>query len=205
MQQRPLIAILRGIENSQALDIAEVLIESGFDKIEVPLNSPNALKSIELMVEHFADQATFGAGTVLNSAAVEAVANTGARMIISPNYNQNVVLKTKQLGLLSYPGVLTPSECFDAIDAGADGLKIFPASIIGSAGVAAMAVVLPKTTPLFAVGGANAGNFGEWLSAGVQGFGIGSALFKPGYSKAQVRQIAQEIVASYDKAKASQL
>jgi 2-dehydro-3-deoxyphosphogalactonate aldolase len=110
------------------------------------------------------------------------------------------MLYIKALGMLSYPGVLTPSECFDAIDAGADGLKIFPASIIGPAGVAAMAVVLPKTTPIFAVGGASADNFGDWLKAGVQGFGIGSALYKPGYTAAQVQEIAQEMVAAYDAA-----
>lgn len=200
MQQRQLIAILRGIEPKDAIDIAQVLIDSGITKIEVPLNSPDALTSIELMVKQFSDKATFGAGTVLNSEQVIAVANTGASMIVSPNYNHSVVSKTKELGMLSYPGVLTPSECFAAIDAGADGLKIFPASIIGPAGVAAMSVVLPKTTPIFAVGGASASNFGDWLKAGVQGFGIGSALYKPGYSADQVKVLAQEMVAAYDKA-----
>ncbi|MFT5707763.1 MAG: 2-dehydro-3-deoxyphosphogalactonate aldolase [Oceanospirillaceae bacterium] len=200
MQQRQLIAILRGIEPSDAIDIAQVLISSGISKIEVPLTSPDALTSIKLMVEHFVDQAIFGAGTVLNCEQVIAVASTGASMIVSPNINQDVVHQTKALGMLSYPGVLTPSECFDAIDAGADGLKIFPASIIGPAGVAAMAVVLPKTTPIFAVGGASADNFGDWLKAGVQGFGIGSALYKPGYTAAQVQEIAQEMVAAYDAA-----
>ncbi|MEH6445343.1 MAG: 2-dehydro-3-deoxy-6-phosphogalactonate aldolase, partial [Oceanospirillaceae bacterium] len=131
MQQRQLIAILRGIEPSDAIDIAQVLISSGISKIEIPLNSPDALASIELMVNHFADQAIFGAGTVLNGQQVIAVANTGASMIVSPNFNPDVVHQTKALGMLSYPGVLTPSECFNAIDAGADGLKIFPASIIG--------------------------------------------------------------------------
>ena len=103
--------------------------------------------------------------------------------------------------MLSFPGVLTPSECFTAIDAGADGLKIFPASIIGPAGVAAMAVVLPKTMPIFAVGGANANNFGEWIAAGVSGFGMGSALFKPGYSTEKIALIAKQMVAAYDTAK----
>ena len=201
MQQRQLIAILRGIHPSEAIEIAEVLIDSGITKIEVPLNSPEPLKSIELMVKHFGDSAIFGAGTVLNSAQVEAVANTGASMIVSPNFNHAVVTKTKALNMLSYPGVLTPSECFDAIDAGADGLKIFPASTIGPSGVAAMSVVLPSTTPLFAVGGANANNFSEWLDAGVQGFGIGSALFKSGDSVEKVQRVAKEMVAAYDRVK----
>ncbi len=200
MQQRQLIAILRGIHPSEAIDITQVLIDSGINKIEVPLNSPEPLKSIETMVKHFGDQAIFGAGTVLNSDQVDAVANTGASMIVSPNFNASVVARTKALNMLSYPGVLTPSECFNAIDAGADGLKIFPASTIGPSGVAAMAVVLPKTTPLFAVGGASASNFAQWLQAGIQGFGIGSALYKPGDSVEKVQRIAKEIVAAYDKA-----
>ncbi len=200
MQERQLIAILRGIEPCDAIEIAQVLIDSGITKIEVPLNSPDALKSIELMVKHFAHQAIFGAGTVLTTEQVVAVAKTGARIIISPNYNQKVVHKTKSLGLLSYPGVLTPSECFDAIDAGADGLKIFPASIIGPAGIAAMSVVLPKSVPIFAVGGASADNFGDWIAAGAQGFGIGSALYKPGERAEKVQRVAQAMVTAYDSA-----
>lgn len=201
MQDRKLIAILRGIEPWQALDVAQALIEAGITKIEVPLNSPSALESIQLMVEQFADKAAFGAGTVLNVKDVEEVAKTGARMIISPNCNLAVIRRSKELKMLSFPGVLTPSECFTAIDAGADGLKIFPASIIGPAGVAAMAVVLPKTMPIFAVGGANANNFGEWIAAGVSGFGMGSALFKPGYSTEKIALIAKQMVAAYDTAK----
>lgn len=201
MQQRQLIAILRGIEPIDAIAIAEVLIAAGITKIEVPLNSPDALDSISLMVESFAERATFGAGTVLSVADVEAVARTGASMIVSPNCNIDVIARTKALNLLSYPGVLTPSECFSAIDAGADGLKIFPASIIGPAGVAAMSVVIPKSIPIYAVGGASADNFGQWIKAGVQGFGIGSALYKPGYSAAQVQEIALQMVAAYDRAK----
>ena len=201
MQDRQLIAILRGIEPPQALEAAEALINAGITKIEVPLNSPSALESIKLMVDKFSDKAAFGAGTVLNVQNVEDVAKTGATMIISPNCNVDVIKKTKELNMLSFPGVLTPSECFTAIDAGADGLKIFPAAIIGTAGVAAMAVVIPKTTPIFAVGGANAGNFGDWLEAGVSGFGMGSALFKPGYSTEKIASIAKEMVAAYDKAK----
>lgn len=201
MQDRQLIAILRGIEPSQAVEAAQALINAGITKIEVPLNSPSAVKSIKLMVDNFSDRAVFGAGTVLTTEEVEEVAKTGATMIISPNCNIDVIKRTKALNMQSFPGVLTPSECFAAIDAGADGLKIFPASIIGTAGVAAMSVVIPKSIPLFAVGGANASNFGEWLNVGISGFGIGSALFKPGYSTERIATIAKEMVAAYDSAK----
>ncbi len=200
MLDRQLIAILRGIEPPQALEAAHVLIEAGFNKIEVPLNSPSALHSIQLMVDHFSNQAAFGAGTVLNVKEVEEVAHTGATMIISPNCNIDVIKRTKQLKMLSYPGILTPTEAFSAIDAGADGLKIFPASIIGTSGVAAMAAVIPKTSPLYAVGGANADNFKQWIESGVSGFGIGSALFKPGYSTQKIAEIARQMVNAYDKA-----
>jgi len=200
MKQRELIAILRGIQPHEATAIAETLIESGITKIEVPLNSPDPLDSIRRMVQAFAGQASFGAGTVLTTEDVAAVAETGAKLIISPNCDPAVIRATKDKDMLSYPGVLTPSECFTALATGADGLKIFPASIIGPAGVAAMRVVLPATVPVYAVGGANADNFGQWIDAGVQGFGIGSALYKPGRSVADVRALALEMVAAYDQA-----
>ncbi len=200
MSDRQLIAILRGIEPADAIAICQALISAGITKIEVPLNSPDALQSISLMVQRFAGQAIFGAGTVLNPEQVSAVASTGASMIVSPNYNQAVIHKSKSLGMLSYPGVLTPSECFAAIDAGADGLKIFPASIIGPEGLAAMSVVLPKSVPIFTVGGANADNFSQWMAAGAQGFGIGSALYRPGDSAEQVHASAAKMVLAYDAA-----
>lgn len=198
---RQLIAILRGIEPTQALEIADVIINAGITKIEVPMNSPQAVTSIKLMVEKFGDQAEFGAGTVLNVAQVDAVEAVGGKLIVSPNCNTQVIRRTKELGLQSFPGVLTPTEAFSAIDAGADGLKFFPASILGPSGVAAMKAVLPKDMPTFAVGGANADNFDQWLAAGVDGFGIGSAIFKPGFSAQQVKDVAQLMVAAYDKAK----
>ncbi len=203
MSQRELIAILRGIQPHEAEAIAEALIDVGITKIEVPLNSPDPLDSISRMVRAFAGQATFGAGTVLTTDDVEAVARTGASMIISPNCDTAVIRASKDRGMLSYPGVLTPSECFAALANGADGLKIFPASIIGPAGVAAMRAVLPAQVPVYAVGGASADNFAQWIDAGVQGFGIGSALYKPGRSVADVRAIAAEMVAAFDRATAA--
>ena len=201
MSSRQLIAILRGIEPVQALEIAEVIINAGITKIEVPMNSPDAIQSIKLMVEKFGDNAEFGAGTVLNVAQVDAVAAVGGKLIVSPNCNTQVIRRTKELGLQSFPGVRTPTEAFSAIDAGADGLKFFPASILGPSGVAAMKAVLPKDMPTFAVGGANADNFEQWLAAGIDGFGIGSAIFKPGFSAQQVKDVAELMVAAYDKAK----
>jgi len=198
---RQLIAILRGIEPTQAIEAAEVIIAAGITKIEVPLNSPNAVKSIQMMVEKFGDRAEFGAGTVLNAEQVEAVAAVGGKLIVSPNCDTDVIRKTKELGLQSYPGVLTPTEAFSAIDAGADGLKFFPAFILGTAGVAAMKAILPKDMPTFAVGGAGVDNFGEWLAVGIDGFGIGSAIFKPGFSTSKIEEIAISLVAAYDIAK----
>lgn len=195
---RNLIAILRGIEPDQALPIAETLLDAGFDKIEVPLNSPEPLSSIEAMAKAFADQALIGAGTVLKPAQVEAVQTAGGRLIVSPDFHPDVVRRTKLLGMTSFPGVLTPSEAFGALRAGADGLKIFPCSIVGPSGLAAMRAVLPVEVQIYAVGGAGVENFKAWLDAGAQGFGIGSALYKPGMSVAEVGARARDIVAEFD-------
>ena len=203
MQERELIAILRGIQPHEAVAIAGALIEAGITRIEVPLNSPDPLHSISRMVRAFDGQATFGAGTVLSCDDVEAVARTGARMIISPNCDLAVIRATKERSMLSYPGVLTPSECFAALGCGADGLKFFPASVIGPSGVAAMRAVLPAAVPVYAVGGASADNFAQWMDAGVQGFGVGSALYRPGRSVAEVRALALGMVEAYDRATAS--
>ncbi|MEQ5870958.1 2-dehydro-3-deoxy-6-phosphogalactonate aldolase [Sagittula sp. NFXS13] len=195
---RPIIAILRGLRPSEALDITAALIDSGIDRIEVPLNSPEPLKSISLMVEKFGDQAQIGAGTVLSVDQVNDVAAAGGRLIVSPDANTDVIARSKALGLASYPGVMTPTEAFSALRAGADGLKIFPASLIGPAGLKAMRAVLPKEVPVFAVGGAGTDNFGEWIKAGADGFGIGTALYTPGLSAGEVEDRAKTIVAAYD-------
>ncbi|MEP4467366.1 2-dehydro-3-deoxy-6-phosphogalactonate aldolase, partial [Marinobacter alexandrii] len=158
MKSRELIGILRGVEPQEATAIAEALIDAGVTRIEVPLNSPGPLESIARMVQAFEGQAVFGAGTVLTVEEVEAVARTGAGMIVSPNCDPAVIRATKASNMLSYPGVLTPTECFSALASGADGLKIFPASVIGTGGVAAMRAVLPPTVPVYVVGGADADN-----------------------------------------------
>ncbi|MEM9240387.1 MAG: 2-dehydro-3-deoxy-6-phosphogalactonate aldolase [Pseudomonadota bacterium] len=199
---RPLIAILRGIEPHEAEAICAALIEAGITRIEVPLNSPEPFDSIARMAARFGGDALIGAGTVLSPENVARVAEIGGKLIVSPNCDTEVIARSKQLGLQSWPGVMTPSECFAALKAGADGLKIFPASLIGPAGIQAVRAVLPKETQVYAVGGAGASNFAEWLAAGADGFGIGSALYKPGMSVDEVASRAAETVTAYDRAMA---
>ncbi|MDG1431263.1 MAG: 2-dehydro-3-deoxy-6-phosphogalactonate aldolase [Paracoccaceae bacterium] len=196
---RNIVAILRGIQPPEAVEICGQLIAAGITKIEVPLNSPQPFDSIALMAKAFSDKALIGAGTVLSVQDVRLVLEAGGKLIVSPDCNPEVIEATKAAGMLSYPGVLTPTECFTALRHGADGLKFFPGVLIGSAGVQAIRAVLPKGTEVLAVGGAGPDNFAEWKNAGADGFGIGSALYKPGYSAAEVRERADSIVAEYDK------
>lgn len=196
---RNLIAILRGIKPAQSLQIAEKLIEAGITKIEVPLNSPDPFASIAAMVAEFGKVAEFGAGTVLEADAVRRVAETGANLIVSPNCDPDVIVATKKLGLKSYPGVMTPTECFCALKYGADGLKIFPANVTGTNGLAAMRAVLPPDTQIFMVGGVGPENFADYIKAGANGFGIGTGIYRPDDSAADVSQAAKQIVASFDQ------
>ena len=200
MTHRNIIAILRGVTPPEAVGIAETLIAAGITRIEVPLNSPDPLRSIAAMARGFSDHAIIGAGTVLTIEDLRAVADAGGTLIVSPNMDTEVIAATKAMGLQSWPGVMTPTECFAALKAGADGLKIFPASLVGPDGVKAMRAVLPKETQVYAVGGAGADNFGQWIKAGADGFGIGTALYTPGLSATDVAKRAAAIVAAYDTA-----
>ena len=195
---RPLIAILRGIRPEEALDVAEALISAGINWLEVPLNSPSVLKSIESMASRFSDRAVIGAGTVLTAEQVSLVAGAGGKIIVSPNCDQEVIRATKKLKLLSFPGVFTPTECFAAVDAGADGLKIFPASQAGTGMLKALRAVLPPDMKIYAVGGIDTPNFHDWLRAGVTGFGLGTSLYKPSDTAESVEVKAREAVAAYD-------
>lgn len=197
---RSLIAILRGLTPDEALPVTECLIDAGITRIEVPMNSPEPLKSIRAMADAFSERAEIGAGTVLEPEQVTEVKAAGGALIVSPDCNPDVIRATKICGMASYPGVMTPSECFTALRNGADGLKFFPASLIGPDGLKAMLAVLPGGTATFAVGGAGPDNFGDWITAGATGFGIGTALYKPGFSVDDVRERARTIVAAYDAA-----
>ena len=197
---RELIAILRGVTPHEVAAIAEELILSGITKIEVPLNSPNAYDSIEILANRFPSEAVIGAGTVLAKNEVALVWNSGGKMIVSPNVNVDVIRETKKLNMRSYPGVFTATECFEAVQNGSDGLKLFPAFLMGVEGFKALRAVLPPSLSTYAVGGVDPNNFVDWLAYGVTGFGIGSYLYKVGDNASAVREKADEIVSAYDDA-----
>lgn len=199
MSHRHIIAILRGITNDEAVPVCTALVEAGITLIEVPLNSPNALESISRASKALSDRAEIGAGTVLSEEDVRAVAAAGGTFIVSPDTNEAVIAETVRLGLKSYPGVFSPSDAFKAIRTGATGLKFFPAEVLGSKGIKAMKAVLPPALPLYAVGGANPDNFDEFFAVGCSGFGLGTYIFKPGMSVAEVAERAATAVAAYDK------
>jgi 2-dehydro-3-deoxyphosphogalactonate aldolase len=190
MAQLPLIAILRGLTPAEAPTIGEALVSSGFAIIEVPLNSPEPLQSIAALTRQF-PQTLIGAGTVLNAQQVQDVHAVGGRLVVAPNFNPAVVAQALALNMVVLPGVATPTEAFAALDAGAHGLKLFPAEMITPATVKAMRAVLPKSAALMPVGGITPDNMAAYRTAGASGFGLGSALYAPGRSAAQVQEMAQ--------------
>lgn len=195
---RPLIAILRGITPPEAEAHAAALIAAGITTLEVPLNSPDPWDSIARLLARFGAQARIGAGTVLTPAQVQRLAGMGAHLVVSPNADPAVIAATRAAGMESWPGVMTPTECFAAHAAGATGLKLFPASLIGPAGLSALRAVLPAELPVYAVGGAGPANFAAWRRAGAAGFGIGTALYRPGQPVEATARAAAQIAAAWD-------
>lgn len=197
---RPIIAILRGIKPEEAVEVTEALIQAGITRIEVPLNSPDPFDSIARMLYHAGSRAVIGAGTVLDPQAVARLATMGAQMVVSPDCNPEVIAATKSAGMFSFPGVLTPTEAFAALRAGADGLKFFPAFKLGVDGFAALNAVLPPDAETYAVGGVSAANMSDWIEAGITGFGMGTGLYKPGFTPDQVAARAGQTVEAFDEA-----
>ena len=191
IEKHPLIAILRGIKPTEVVDVAEILIEKDFKIIEIPLNSPDPIRSIELLTHYFENHAIIGAGTVLDEASIRSIAEAGAKLVVMPNGNGIVVKAAKDRGLIAIPGIATPTEAFAMIEAGADALKLFPAEGIPPSVLKAMKAVLPSTVPILPVGGITPEKMNDYLKAGAIGFGLGSALYKPGMTLRDIRKNAE--------------
>jgi len=192
----PLIAILRGVRPDEVVAIGEELVAAGFTLIEVPMNSPDPLDSVARLAKALGDRAMIGAGTVLTVDQVTAMHDAGGRMVISPNTNLDVIRASAAAGLVSLPGIATPSEALAALDAGATALKLFPAEAASPVVLKAMRAILPKHVRVLPVGGIVPEGMAPWREAGAAGFGLGSALYKPGMSAAEVGTHARAFVAA---------
>ena len=192
-----LVAILRGLTPERAADVGVALVGAGLSTLEVPLNSPDPLRSITILREQLGDRARVGAGTVLDPGAVAAACDAGAQLIVCPHTDPDVVREAVACSVPVYPGVATVSEAFTAIRSGARAVKIFPANQVGIAAIRAWGAVLPPEVELVPVGGVAAGDFGDWVAAGATGFGIGTALFTPEVSTAVLAERAGELVTAW--------
>ena len=196
LSQCPLVAILRGVRPDEVEAIGEAVHGAGIRMIEVPLNSPEPLESIRRLAGRFGQDALVGAGTVLTPAAVADVQEAGGRLIVSPSTKPAVISATAEAGMISLPGYFTPSEAFTALEAGAHGLKLFPAEGAAPAVLKAQRAVLPKEVPVLVVGGVSPDNMASWTAAGADGFGLGSGLYKPGQSAEETAEKARAYVAA---------
>lgn len=196
--KRSMVAIIRGIRNDEVEPILSVLIEAGFEAIEIPLNSPQPWVSIENAVKLFGSMTLIGAGTVLTTDNVKQLADIGGRLMVSPNTDAAVIREACKQGLYSMPGCFTASEALVAVHSGASALKFFPAGSLGSAGIAAIKTILPADTVIGAVGGVSDQNFSDYAKAGISTFGLGTCLYKPGDSVKIVRDNARRVIAAYD-------
>ena len=199
MDSLPLVAILRGLKPEEALEVGQAILNAGFHILEVPLNSPDPLRSIQILAEAF-PSALVGAGTVTTAQQVRDIKAAGGQLIISPHLDDNVVCEAVNLGLISVPGVATPTEAFRAIALGAHGLKLFPAEMISPAVIKSMRAVLPAQIRLIPVGGIGTHNMANYRQCGASGFGIGSALFSPGKSAQAVGESARAFVQAWQAA-----
>jgi 2-dehydro-3-deoxyphosphogalactonate aldolase len=193
----PFVAILRGVKPGEVEAIGGALVDEGFGILEVPLNSPDPLASIHTLATRFGGHALVGAGTVLRVEDVVAVSRAGGQLAVMQNADREVVERAKRLGMVAMPGFFTPTEAFAMLQAGADALKLFPAEGASPAMLGAMRAVLPPGTAVLPVGGIHAGNLGPWRAAGAAGFGIGSALYKPGMSAEEVRSRARDLMQAH--------
>ncbi|MDK1384528.1 2-dehydro-3-deoxy-6-phosphogalactonate aldolase [Sinorhizobium sp. 8-89] len=194
----PLIAILRGLKPAETEAVVGALIETGFTAIEIPLNSPDPFHSIEIAVKMAPANCLIGAGTVLTTAQVEQLADVGGRLMVSPNVEPSVIKLAVTKGMVTMPGVFTPTEALAAAGAGATGLKFFPASVLGPSGIAAIRAVLPSDIEIAAVGGVSESNFSDYAKIGIRSFGLGSSLYKPGMTAAEVGERAKATLEAYD-------
>jgi 2-dehydro-3-deoxyphosphogalactonate aldolase len=197
LAELPIVAILRGVTPAKIEGVANALYQAGIRAIEVPLNSPEPFKSIETLAKVFGTNCLTGAGTVLTPQDVDRVADAGGKLLVTPNTNPAVIARGVEKGMTVMPGFFTPSEGFAAIAAGARILKLFPASTGGTEHLKAVLAVLPKTVPVYAVGGVGAANMAEWRKAGAAGFGLGSELFKPDFGDAEISARASKCVAAF--------
>jgi len=198
--KRPLVAILRGVRPEETPDIVGALIDSGMTAIEIPLNSPDPFRSIEIAVKMAHAGILVGAGTVLTLEAVDRLHEIGGRLLVAPNVDPDVIARARTHGMVTMPGVFTATEALLAAKAGASSLKFFPASVLGAAGISAIRAVLPADTMMAAVGGVSDRNFAEYTKAGIVAFGLGSSLYKPGMTAAEIAVRARTTIDAYDAA-----
>lgn len=198
--RRPLVAILRGVKPEETAGIVDALVESGMTAIEIPLNSPDPFRSIEIAVKKAPAGILVGAGTVLTVEAVDRLHDVGGRLMVSPNVDVEIIARARAHGMVTMPGVFTPTEALLAAKAGASSLKFFPASVLGAAGITAIRAVLPAGLMIAAVGGVSDRNFVDYVKAGIVAFGLGSSLYKPGMTAAEVAARAKATIDAYDLA-----
>jgi 2-dehydro-3-deoxyphosphogalactonate aldolase len=198
--KRPLIAILRGVKPEEAYGVVSALIENGMTAIEIPLNSPDPFRSIEIAVKLAPAGVMVGAGTVLTTEEVERLHDVGGKLLVAPNVDADVIARARQRGMVTMPGVLTPTEALLAVRVGASSLKFFPASVLGASGISAIRAVLPPDMMIAAVGGISEKNFVEYTKTGVYAFGLGSSLYKPGMTVAEVASRVKATIQAYDVA-----